>query len=71
MSPTPEPETTQSDDAGTIIRDNVAGIIFDSVIEDPEMGLLLGSITLVVVLVWTVVKSIFELFGGPSQSLFG
>ena len=71
MPLTPEPETTRSDSAGTVLRDSVAYVIVETTLEEPGLGLVLGGITLVVLLVWTVIKGIFELFGGPSQSLFG
>jgi hypothetical protein len=67
----PESKETRAEGAGTVIRDTVAEVIIETAIEDPGLGLVLGSITLVVVIVWTIIKSFFELMGGPPQNLFG
>jgi hypothetical protein len=67
----PESKETQAEGAGTVIRDTVAEVIIETAIEDPGLGLVLGSITLVIVIVWTIIKSFFELMGGPPQNLFG
>jgi hypothetical protein len=67
----PESKETRAGGAGTVIRDTVAEVIIETAIEDPGLGLVLGSITLVVVIVWTIIKSFFELMGGPPQNLFG
>ena len=67
----PESKETQAENLEQKVLDYAAQGIFETVLEDPELGLILGGITVVVVIVWTIIRSFFELMGGPPQNLFG
>ena len=64
----PHERESQTDRAGKGLY--FAGIL-EGALDDPELGLILGAVMLVVLTIWVVIEGFFELMGGPPQNLFG